>query len=71
MCRISTWLRWATGGIQRLEATADVRNVVSLRVLEKWGFQREGTVRQGKMVIVYCDCAIYGLLRKDWENGER
>lgn len=54
--------------LQRLEATADVRNVASLRVLEKCGFIREGTVRQGKMVSVYCDYAIFGLLRSDWEE---
>lgn len=54
--------------LQRLEATADVRNTGSLRVLEKCGFVREGTVRQGKMVSVYCDYAIYGLLRSDWEG---
>lgn len=56
--------------LQRLEATADVRNVASLRVLEKCGFIREGTVRQGKMVSVYCDYAIFGLLRSDWEEGK-
>ena len=54
--------------LQRLEATADVRNTASLRVLEKCGFTREGTVRQGKMANVYCDYAIYGLLRGDLEN---
>lgn len=56
--------------LQRLEATADVRNIASLRVLEKCGFIREGTVRQGKMVSVYCDYAIFGLLRSDWEEGK-
>ena len=56
--------------LRRLEATADVRNVASLRVLEKCGFIREGTVRQGKMVSVYCDYAIFGLLRSDWEEGK-
>jgi len=56
--------------LQRLEATADIRNVASLRVLEKCGFIREGTVRQGKMVSVYCDYAIFGLLRSDWEEGK-
>ncbi|MBE5801023.1 MAG: GNAT family N-acetyltransferase [Clostridiales bacterium] len=54
--------------LQRLQATADVRNTGSLRVLEKCGFVKEGIVRQGKMVSVYCDYAIYGLLREDWES---
>ena len=57
--------------LQRLEASADVRNIASLRVLEKCGFVREGTVRQGKMVSVYCDYAIFGLLRSDWENKDK
>lgn len=57
--------------LQRLEGSADVRNIGSLRVLEKCGFVREGTVRQGKMVSVYCDYAIFGLLREDWEQGKR
>lgn len=51
--------------LQRLQATADVRNLASCRVLEKCGFVREGTVRQGKMVSVYCDYHIYGLLPSD------
>ena len=55
----------------RLEASVDVRNIASLRVLEKCGFIREGTVRQGKMVSVYCDYAIFGLLRSDWEEGKQ
>ena len=28
----------------------------------------EGTVRQGKMVSVYCDYNIYGLLREDYKS---
>lgn len=51
--------------LQRLEATVDVRNLASVRVLEKCGFQREGTIRQGKMVSEYCDYHIYGLLKTD------
>lgn len=51
--------------LERLEATCDVRNTGSVRVLEKCGFLREGTVRQGKMVSAYCDYHLYGLLRSD------
>ncbi len=46
-------------------------DVPDLQVLEKCGFVREGTVRQGKMVSVYCDYAIYGMLRRDWEKGDK
>ena len=52
--------------LDRLYATVDVRNVASNRVLEKCGFIREGTVRQGKMVSVYCDYHLWGMLRSDW-----
>ena len=51
--------------LDRLWATADVRNTASWRVLEKCGFLREGTVRRGKMVSAYCDYHLYGLLRED------
>ena len=42
------------------------RNIASNRVMEKCGFIKEGPVRQGKMVSVYCDYNIYGLLREDY-----
>lgn len=69
LCRAVDFV-FAETELQRLEATANVRNIASLRVLEKCGFLREGTVRQGKMGSVYCDYAIYGLLRRDWEAQE-
>ncbi|MBO4484354.1 MAG: GNAT family N-acetyltransferase, partial [Lachnospiraceae bacterium] len=52
--------------IDRLNGNADVRNIASNRVLEKCGFIKEGTIRHGKMVSVYCDYNIYGLLREDY-----
>ena len=32
---------------------------------------KEGTIRQGKMVFVYCDYNIYGMLRNDYEGLQR
>ncbi len=52
--------------IDRLNGRVDVRNIASNRVMEKCGFIKEGTIRQGKMVSVYCDYNIYGLLREDY-----
>ena len=52
--------------IDRLNGCVDVRNVASNKVMEKCGFIKEGTVRQGKMVSVYCDYNIYGMLREDY-----
>lgn len=51
--------------IKRLNASADIRNIASNRVLEKCGFIKEGTIRQGKMLSTYCDYNIYGLLDED------
>ena len=52
--------------LDRLHATADVRNTASNRVLAKCGFIHEGTVRHGKMVSSYCDYNIWGMLRDDF-----
>lgn len=52
--------------LDRLHATADVRNTASNRVLEKCGFLCEGTVRHSKMVSAYCDYHIWGMLREDY-----
>lgn len=54
--------------MDRLEARADVRNIGSNRVLEKCGFRKEGTIRHGKMVSVYCDYHIWGLIREDMQK---
>ena len=50
------------------EGSVDVRNIASNRVMEKCGLTKEGTIRQGKMVSVYCDYNIYGLLREDYKS---
>lgn len=52
--------------LDKLNANADVRNTGSNRVLEKCGFVKEGTIRRGKMVSVYCDYNVYGKLREDY-----
>ena len=51
--------------LQRIWTDVDVRNVASCRVLEKCGFTREGTIRQGKMVSTWCDYHLYGILKSD------
>ena len=49
-----------------MNGRADVRNIASNKVMEKCGFIKEGTIRQGKMVSVYCDYNIFGMLREDY-----
>ena len=56
--------------LRRLWAEVDVRNAASRRMMEKCGYRLEGVIRQGKMVGVWCDYCVYGMLREDWE-GER
>ena len=56
--------------IERLNGTADVRNIASNKILERCGFIKEGTIRQGKMVSVYCDYNIYGMLREDYAKTD-
>ncbi len=55
--------------LARLNAKADVKNIASNRVLEKCGFIKEGTIRQGKMLSVFCDYNIYGMLREDYTRN--
>ncbi|MBQ3485395.1 MAG: GNAT family N-acetyltransferase [Clostridia bacterium] len=60
------WGRKVAGGEKNPAALFfDVRNTGAHRVLEKCGFLREDTVRQGKMVSLYCDYHTCGLLRSD------
>lgn len=51
--------------LRRLWSDVDVRNIASCRMLQRCGFTREGTVRQGKMVSVWCDYYLYGILKED------
>ena len=51
--------------LRRLQAEVDVRNAASRRMLEKCGYRQEGLIRQGKMVSVWCDYCIYGILADD------
>ncbi|MYL06055.1 MAG: GNAT family N-acetyltransferase [Gemmatimonadales bacterium] len=58
-------------GLAKVYAYADARNAQSLRVMEKLGMTREGTLRshrtlRGERV----DDVYYGLLRVEWETDE-
>lgn len=62
-------LQWAFGtlDLNRLQAETDTRNTASSRVLEKLGFQREGTMREDCIVNGdVSDTWVYGLLRREW-----
>ncbi|MFW9820995.1 MAG: GNAT family N-acetyltransferase, partial [Candidatus Thorarchaeota archaeon] len=58
-----------TKNISRIQATTDIRNIGSQKVLEKTGFSKEGIIRnmifnQGK----WQDFALYSILRSEWKE---
>lgn len=53
--------------LERIEADTDPRNTPSRRMLERLGFEQEGTLRRRWFVNdEWCDTAFYGLLRGDF-----
>lgn len=53
--------------LHRVWADCDPRNSASCRLVERLGFQREGTLRQNYWLRgEWCDSAIYGLLAPEW-----
>jgi RimJ/RimL family protein N-acetyltransferase len=64
-------LRWAfdTLDLNRVQAETDTRNAASARVLEKLGFEREGTLREDCIVNGdVSDSWVFGLLRRQWQS---
>ncbi|MFE2876494.1 GNAT family N-acetyltransferase [Streptomyces roseus] len=62
-------LGWAFDSLDlnRVQAEVDTRNVGSARVLEKLGFEREGTLREDCVVNGdVSDSWVFGLLRREW-----
>ena len=43
-------------------------DIPSQKMLEKCGYTREGLIRQGKIVNMWCDYYIYGILVSDVLN---
>ena len=63
-------LGWAfdTLDLNRVQAETDTRNAASARVLEKLGFEREGTLREDCIVNgEVSDSWVYGLIRREWQ----
>ncbi|MDX6299434.1 MAG: [ribosomal protein S5]-alanine N-acetyltransferase [Nocardioidaceae bacterium] len=62
-------LQWAFDALDlnRVQAETDTRNAASARVLEKLGFEREGTLREDCVVNgEVSDSWVYGLIRREW-----
>ena len=55
-------------GLARISSTVDVRNVASIRVLEKTGLRWEATLRRLRKVRgEWRDCHLYAIARTEWE----
>ena len=53
--------------IVRIQATTDLRNIASQRVLEKVGFKKEGVVRKSMFIHGdWRDLLLYSILREEW-----
>ena len=62
-------LQWAfdTLDLNRVQAEADTRNAASARVLEKLGFEHEGTLQEDCIVNgEVSDSWVYGLIKRQW-----
>jgi ribosomal-protein-alanine N-acetyltransferase len=63
-------LRWGfeTLDLNRIEATVNVENGRSSRLLEKLGFKLEGRLREyrRRRGVVMADSHVFGLLRREW-----
>jgi ribosomal-protein-alanine N-acetyltransferase len=55
--------------LARIQAIVDVRHIASQRVLEKAGFQREGTMRDESFDRgEWRDFYLYSILRREWKE---
>jgi len=53
----------------RIQATTDVRNAASQKVLEKVGFKKEGTIRKCFFMRgEWRDAYLYSILREEWKE---
>lgn len=56
-------------GLNRIYAVTDIKNTGSIRVLEKTGFQREGLMRQDKIIRGrYRDSYMYSILKNEYRG---
>jgi ribosomal-protein-alanine N-acetyltransferase len=56
-------------GLNRLQATAAVENIASIRVLQKTGFTQEGLLREYAMGSEFGDVYMYSILRREYHAG--
>ena len=55
--------------IVRIQAVTQLGNVASQRILEKGGFQKEGTIRKGMFAWgKWADLYLFSILREEWKE---
>lgn len=53
----------------RIQATTDLRNIASQRVLEKVGFKKEGVIRKSMFIHgEWRDLLLYSILKEEWKE---
>jgi RimJ/RimL family protein N-acetyltransferase len=53
----------------RIQATTDLRNIASQRILEKVGFKKEGIIRKSMFIRgEWRDLQLYSILREEWKE---
>ena len=63
------WFCFDELGLRRLDAEVDPRNTASCKLLQRAGFRQEGLQQQRRLVKGELrDAALFGLLRRDWQQ---
>jgi RimJ/RimL family protein N-acetyltransferase len=58
--------------LERVQATTDVNNLASQKVLEKAGFQKEGIIRKSSFIKgKWRDRCLFSILREEWREPRR
>lgn len=57
--------------LKRLWTDVHIENAASYKTLEKAGFKREGHIRDGKLVNIYCDYYLYGMTKDDFDEDAK
>jgi len=61
---------FTTTGVNRIEAVTSTRNTAANRVLEVYGFTKEGVLREAAFHLGQVqDIVMYSMLRREWEQA--
>lgn len=70
-CEALLRVGFEVSGLHRIVASADARNVASIRVMERLGMRPEAYLRENELVKgEWTDEVIYAMLASEWQPGE-